>query len=70
MGAPQGFGAVETGTAFLEMLEELANSKMVETKEEAMLYFAGWMSNRLNEQSRNFDKANFRASAKQVIFNL
>lgn len=70
MANPQGFGATEAGEAFLEVLEELAASKLIKTKEETLLYLGAWMANRLRDQSRNFDDVKFRERAKRAIFNL
>lgn len=63
-----GISAVKLGEDFLGVLQEIASSPLICSKQETLLFLSGWFGNVLREQSAAFQEQTFREEAVQIIY--
>lgn len=63
-----GISAVNLGDNYLEVLSQIAQSPLIRTKQEALLFLSGWMGDILRAQSAAFQEPAFREEALKIIY--
>lgn len=63
-----GISAVTLGDKYLTVLEEVAKSPLIRSKQEALLFISNWLGSALRDNAASFNEPKFRDDALQMIY--